>query len=122
MRNMSFSMTTEQARNQSKTVTRRQAWRNIAPGQLIQQVVKGMGIKKGEKVEKIHVVRILSTQWQPVSEITQSDVIKEGFPIWTPEQFIEFYCDAHGIYPEDVCNRIEFEYVDCEQMDLRKEG
>lgn len=110
MRNMSFAMTTGQARNQSKTVTRRQAWWNAQPGQLVQQVVKGMGLKKGEKVERIHVIRLLSIRPEPVEAITQEDVIKEGFPEWSPEGFIAFYCEAHGINRDDTCNRIEFEY------------
>ena len=111
MRNMSFAMTTEQARDKSKTVTRRQGWWTARPGQLIQQVVKGMGLRKGQKVEKIHVIRLLSLRAEPVNVITVDDVIKEGFPGWTPEQFIDFYCAAHKITADEDCNRIEFEYV-----------
>lgn len=112
MRNMAFSMTTPQARAKTKTVTRRQGWGKIKPGQLIQQIVKGMGLKKGEKVERIHVIRILSTRWEPVNAITQEDVIKEGFPGMTPEDFTEFYCAGNRITPDELCNRIEFEYVE----------
>ena len=111
-------MTTEQARNRTKTVTRRQGWARIRAGQLIQQVVKGMGLKKGEKVEKLHVVRIVSARWEPVNAITQEDVIKEGFPTWTPEDFIRFYCTAHGIVRGALCNRIEFEYVDMPSLEI----
>lgn len=111
MRNMSFAMTTEQARNRTKTITRRQGWWNAKPGQLIQQVVKGMGLKKGEKVEKIHVIRLTSVRSEHVYEITQEDVIKEGFPDWEPNDFIAFYCKAHKITPDEMCNRIKFEYV-----------
>ena len=50
-RNMSFAMTTEQVRNQTKTVTRRQGWRFLNAGDILQPVVKGMGLKKGEKKE-----------------------------------------------------------------------
>lgn len=119
MRNMSFSMTTEQARSRQKTVTRRQAWWNLKPGTLIQQVEKGMGLKKGEKVKRIHVIRILHARPEPIQAITQDDVIKEGFPDWTPEQFIAFYCKHHGLKPEQYTNRIEFEYVMCDKC--RKE-
>ena len=120
MRNMSFAMTTEQAWKKIKKVTRRQAWWNLKPDTLIQQVVKGMGLKKGEKVERIHVIRILSVEREPVAAITLEDVIKEGFPDWTPDQFIDFYCNAHRMDPEEECNRIEFEYVepeDCNAVD-----
>lgn len=111
MKNMSFAMTTEQARNKIKTVTRRQGWWSARPGQLVQQVIKGMGLKKGEKVQKIHVIRLTSVYSERVNAITQDDVIKEGFLDWSPEDFIAFYCKAHRITPAELCNRIAFEYV-----------
>lgn len=112
MRNMSFAWTTPQARAKEKTVTRRQAWWKLKPGTLIQQVEKGMGLKKGEKMVKIHVVRIVAVELQVIFEVTQEDCVKEGFPELTPQAFVQFYCKGHGLDPTDVCNRIEFEYVD----------
>ena len=112
MRNMSFAMTTQQARDRTKDVTRRQGWWFLRGGEMVQQVEKGMGLKKGEKVVKIHVIRIVSARSEPIGAITQQDVIREGFPNWTPEQFIRFYCNAHRLTAEDACNRIEFEYLD----------
>jgi hypothetical protein len=38
MRNMSFSMATSQAREKSKTVTRRLGWAGAKPGELLQQI------------------------------------------------------------------------------------
>ena len=111
MRNMSFSMTTEQARNKTKGVTRRQGWWHAKPGELIQQGEKGMGLKKGEKVKKIHVIRLTDVRAEPLENITLADVILEGFPDWSREDFIEFYCDTHKILPRELCNRIAFGYV-----------
>ncbi len=53
MRNMSFAMTTEQVRNQTKSVTRRFGWWFLKPGDEVQPVVKGMGLKKGDQIEKV---------------------------------------------------------------------
>ena len=52
MRNMSFTMTTRQIKNRSTTMTRRFGWWFLKPGDRIQAVEKGMGLKKGEKVKK----------------------------------------------------------------------
>ena len=48
MRNMSFAMTTEAVRNQTKTVTRRFGWWFLKPGDMVQPVEKAMGLRKGE--------------------------------------------------------------------------
>ena len=53
MRNMSFMLTTEQIKNRTKTVTRRLGWRNAKPGDVVQPIVKGQGLQKGETVQKI---------------------------------------------------------------------
>ena len=111
-RNMSFAMTVEQVRDQSKTVTRRQSWDSLKPGTLLQPVVKGMGLKKGEKVEKIGgLIRVYSIQKDRIADISRDDVIREGFPGISNLEFIEMYCQANKVKPSDVCNRIEFEYV-----------
>ncbi len=88
-RNMSFAMTTEQARNKTKDVTRRFGWWFLKEGDVIQQVEKAMGLKKGEEIKKIHLIRVISTRCEPLNAITQEDVIREGFPDWTPKRFIE---------------------------------
>lgn len=112
MRNMAFSLTEQQARDRLKDITRRQAWWKLKVGTLVQQIVKGMGLKKGEKVERIHVIKILDVRAEPVEAITKSDVRREGFPDWSRRTFIDFYCHAHRIKPTDICNRIVFQYED----------
>lgn len=122
MRNMSFALTTEQARDRTKTVTRRCGWWNLKPGDLVQQVVKSQGLKKGEHVEKIHVIRIKSTYGEPLRMLTDnieygwSETTLEGFPsshkLHNPWNFVDFFCESHHCPPEEVVNRIEFEYVD----------
>lgn len=117
MRNMSFAMTTEAIRNQTKTVTRRNGWDFLRPGDLVQPVVKTQGLKKGEHVEKIGCpIRIKSvTPFERLNKITPEECKKEGMRHVTPEQFILMYCMAHkrvGMRHYDFVTRIEFEYTD----------
>ena len=112
MRNMSFSMTEAQMRDKSKTVTRRFGWAFIKPGDLVMACVKTMGLKKGEKMDRIGPIRILSTRWEPLNAITKEDCIKEGFPDMEPADFVAMLLVA---YPKKFkvssVNRIEFEHV-----------
>jgi len=110
-RNMSCAMTTDQVVARTKTVTRRFGWKFLKPGDEIRLVRKAMGLKKGEKIEPLAMVRIVSTGLEPLNSITQEDVVKEGFPSWTPEQFVKMLCDHYGVGPLSEVNRIEFEYL-----------
>jgi hypothetical protein len=112
-RNMSFMLTTEQVRNKTKTVTRRLGWWNLKEGDIVNACVKCMGLKKGEKVEKICQIRIKNVRKERINQITDSDLIKEGFPDWNRYQFIKMFLDSHKCKTGVVTpvNRIEFEYL-----------
>jgi hypothetical protein len=111
-RNMSFAMTTEQVRNQSKTVTRRFGWWFLKPGDLIQPVEKAMGLKKGEQKKEIGgPVRIVSVRREILSSIDKPDCIKEGFPHFHPSDFISMLHRHYGCSFYAEVNRIEFEYI-----------
>jgi hypothetical protein len=110
-RNMSFAMTTDQIKMRTKTVTRRFGWWFLKPGDEVRGVEKAMGLKKGEKIKPLAMVRIISTRAEPLDAITQDDVIKEGFPTWTPEQFVQMLVDHYGVSASSMVNRIEFEYL-----------
>ncbi|MCK5607568.1 hypothetical protein KAR91_37135 [Candidatus Pacearchaeota archaeon] len=112
MRNMSFALTTDQYIARTKTVTRRDAWRFLKPGDRFMGVKKAMGLKKGEQIVKFEAAIVLSVREEPLSAITQEDVIKEGFPGWSPQQFIDFLCKESRCTPKKTFNRIEFEYED----------
>ena len=75
-RNMSFSLTTGQIRNRTKTVTRRNGWWFLKSGDIVNVVEKAMGSKKGEKIKRICQIRIISTWAEPLSAITGDDVEK----------------------------------------------
>jgi hypothetical protein len=60
MKNMSFAMTTEQVRNQSKTVTRRFGWWFLKTGDVVQPVLKRRGY---EKVSKENALAFICSGW-----------------------------------------------------------
>ena len=93
MRNMSFWLTQDQITNESKDVTRRRGWPFLKPGELIQAVDKMLGLKKGEHPKKLAVIRVMSTRWEPLNAITKDEVVREGFPDMTPEQFVIMFCE-----------------------------
>lgn len=112
MRNISFALTTEQIRNQTKTVTRRLGWRTLKPGTLLQPIVKGQGLKKGEQVETIDgPIRVVAVDRVVLGDIALSDVHREGFPHLTKPAFIRFFKQANGCRRDTKVTRIQFEYT-----------
>jgi len=117
-------LTTEQIRNRTKTVTRRLGWKTLKPGDLLQGCVKCMGLKKGEKPEKLAVIRVVNVRREmlhdmlaihndhdPIGAYGNIECRKEGFPHMCPVNFVEFFCDHMGVQPSQVVTRIEFEYA-----------
>lgn len=113
MRNISFALTTGQVRAKTKTVTRRLGWLNAKPGDRLQPVVKGMGLKSGETVERIGAhIRLVSVRREPLNAITADDVTREGFTM-TPDEFVVLFCRSHkGCAPDTEVTRLEFVYED----------
>ena len=121
MRNISFALTTDQVRNRTKTVTRRNGWRFLKAGDLLCAVEKSQGLKKGEKIKRICTIRvrnIVHEQLQWLLELPQygaREVIREGFPYLTAKQFVDHFCKTHkGVTPASEVVRIEFEYIDAQ--------
>lgn len=110
-RNMSFMLTTEQIRNRTKTVTRRLGWWFLKPGDILNACEKCQGLKKGEKIKRICQIRVVSVGKEELDQITQDDIIKEGFPELTPARFLYMFCMEMKCNPGVEVNRIEFEYV-----------
>lgn len=111
-RNISFALTTQQFKDRTKTVTRRLGWDFLKSGDVLCGVEKAMGLKKGEKIKCLGLIRVVSAWPEPLEAITPTEVRKEGFPDWTPEQFVEFYCTHNKVTPDIIVNRIEYEYLD----------
>jgi len=114
MRNMAFQFTTEQIRARSKTVTRRPGWEFLKPGELVQAVDKAMGLRKGERMEKLAVIRIVKTRREPVAAIMEypDDAALEGYPKLSAREFAARFCALTGSSLSTMVTRIEFEYCD----------
>lgn len=119
-RNMSFSMTTEQFRRREKTVTRRFGWWNAKPGDIYNGVEKAMGLKKGEKINVLHRIRVVAAAPEALGDMLlrpdggHSELAKEGFPfgILCPKEFVYALASKSGKALTDQIMRIEFEYLD----------
>jgi hypothetical protein len=113
MRNMSFALTTAQIRNRTKTVTRRTGWRFLKPGDVVRAVEKSQGLKKGQKVRPLAVLRIESVRREPLCYVDDLDVQREGFPNMRAAEFMEMFERTHrGAHGFLDVTRIEFSYVD----------
>lgn len=115
-RNMSFAMTTRQFLDGSKTVTRRTGWKFLKAGDIVCGVEKGMGLKKGEKVKRLGLIRILHVNREPLWNINllgnRKELTFEGFPNMSGRRFIVMFCDANGGDHNQIVTRIEFEHIE----------
>jgi hypothetical protein len=114
MRNMSFSMTTEAVRRREKTVTRRLGWWDLKPNTILQAVEKAQGLRKGEHVKPICLIRVVSVRREQLDNIYayERETAAEGFPELTPGAFMAMFCKANACETWRMVNRIEFEYLD----------
>lgn len=108
MRNISCAITTDQILAQAKDVTRRLGWLHLKVGDLLQPVKKCMGLKPGEKVQKLGCpVRVKSVRREPLNALhgnyAYHECEREGFPMLTGPEFIAMFCKTHkGCKPETV--------------------
>jgi hypothetical protein len=90
MRNIAFSHTERQFLNGTKTVTRRLGWRFLKPGE----------------------IEVLAVNRERLWDISQPDVVREGFPKESPMKFAYFFSHAMKCRPDAWVTRIEFRRVD----------
>ena len=114
MKSMSFMLTRQAVIDRTKTVTRRLGWNDLKPGDRLRAVTKAMGLKKGEKQEWLGVIGVVLRTRIELSAITQDDVVSEGFPGMTPDEFVAMFCRNMKCKPDAIVNRIEFKYVEDE--------
>ncbi len=115
-RSISFSMTTAQFLDGSKDVTRRMGWLNAKAGDVLQAVEKAMGLKKGEKIKPLGMIRLIDVRRESLRELTERDdgygfdeARREGFPHFSPPMFVHFFCSGHkGCTPDSIVTRLEF--------------
>jgi len=109
-RNMSFSLTTAQVRNKTKTVTRRNGWWFLRPGDIVTAVENARGLKKGEKVKRICRIRIVSVRAEPLRAVSDEDVAREGFSGKDRAWIVRTYRRLNRCGGGEIVNRVEFEY------------
>jgi hypothetical protein len=110
---MAVSLTEPQVRARTKTVTRRLGWRMLKRGDRLTLCRKVMGRRRGEPLERIVDVEVISVRREPLDAITAGDVAAEGFPQMTAAQFVTFFCGTHrGCGPGTEITRIEWRYLD----------
>lgn len=112
-RNMSFMLTTDQVRRRDKDVTRRLGWWFLKAGDVVTACVQCQGLKKGERIQRICPIRIISVRVEPLDlfHVTDDEVQREGFSGLSPVSFIQFFMDANRCRYAVPVNRIEFQYV-----------
>lgn len=115
---MSYAMTKKQIKDRTKTVTRRDGWENLKVGEIYCAVEKGMGLKKGEKVQRLAVLQCVGNRRERLykmiedKEYGSAECILEGFPELSPLEFVQMYTKAKkGRHAGDLVSRIEFRYL-----------
>lgn len=92
-RRMSFFLTTHQILAREKTVTRRAAstWPKLKAGDLLIAIEKGQGLKAGEGHHVLALLEVVSVRLEQLTDITAEDCAREGFPEYSPAEFVDFY-------------------------------
>lgn len=79
-----------------------------------------MGLKPGERIEKLAVIRVKYVRREPLNALiggaytdrmAKREVIAEGFPELSARQFVEMFCQHMDCDPDAEVTRIEFEYA-----------
>lgn len=108
---MSVALTTDAVRERRKTVTRRAGWQMLSPGDQLTLCPKVRGRRHSQELDRIVTVDVVSVRREPLNAINPDDVTAEGFPDWTPAEFIEFFCATHrGVTATSQITRIEWHY------------
>ena len=112
MRRMSFAMTTDQIRKGTKTVTRRFGWWFLKPGDVVLPVEKSRCVRNYDLRVLRGPLRVVSVRKEPLDSIPTDDCAREGYPEFSPQDFVDMLCGHYRCMADKECNRIEFEYTD----------
>jgi hypothetical protein len=77
---MAVSLTEQQVRDRTKTVTRRTGWRMLRVGDQLTLCKKVMGRRCGEPLDRITDVEVTGIRRERLDAITPDDVTAEGSP------------------------------------------
>ena len=129
---MSVSMTLDVVRARTKTVTRRHVdtWRDLAAGDRLTLIEKGMGLPKGARQVVVAEVEVIDVRVEPLGLVDEVEVAAEGFAGDDPGLWRCWWADSHGYGipagmddPAEVLGwvdgievrRIEWRYLDGDQ-------
>jgi hypothetical protein len=116
--NISFGLTVEQFKNRSKDVTRRLGWVRLKAGDVLMGCEKCMGLKPGEKINRLGRIRVVSVRRESLNQMEirplygRREAAREGFPDMTGATFVQFFCKANKCTPETIVTRIEFKHLE----------
>ncbi len=91
-------------------------WRGLRAGDRLTLCREVMGRRRADRhvepLVRIVDVEVLAVGRERLDAITADEVVAEGFPEMTPEQFVEFFCDSHrGCTPDSTVTRIQWRYL-----------
>lgn len=116
---LSCALTEPQVIDRTKTETRRLGWwldKNgrhlVKPGDQLQLVRKAMGRKPGEPIVVLARVEVTDVVREWLHFISQEEVAAEGFPGWTPAEFIEFFAREMRCHHATEVTVIRWRYLD----------
>ncbi len=116
---ISVALTEASVADRSKLVTRRLGWRELKAGDRLTLARKVMGRRKKdgsiEPLVRLAEVQVVDVRREPLNAITADDVAREGFPDWTPSEFVAFFCKSMGCEQWTEVTRIEWRYLPDEQ-------
>ena len=108
---MSVALTTDSVRRREKTVTRRMGWQMLGAGDRLTLCPKVRGRRRGEPLERIVTVQVVSVRRERLDSISVDDVVAEGFPGMSSAGFVEFFCRTHvGALASSEVTRIQWRY------------
>jgi len=112
---MSVALTKQAVVERRKTVTRRLGWQYLKPGDTLTLCAKTRGRKPGEPLVRLAEVEVVDVRREPLWEITANpaDVAREGFPDWSPHEFMAFFCHHMHVelWGDPMVIRIEWRYL-----------
>ena len=91
-------------------MTRRHGWWKLKPGDILIACEKHLGME-GKECIQICRIRIISTRTEQLCDVSDADIIREGYDDLTKDQFISMCSTRWHIEPSANINRIEFAYL-----------
>lgn len=108
---MSVAKTKDAVYARRKWQTRRAGWSFLHVGDKLTLCEKVMG-RQGAPLVRITDVEVVGVRREPLDAITAEDVAAEGFPDWTPGEFVVFFCNEMGGGPGQDVTVISWRYLD----------